>query len=252
MQLFALLFMLVSAVALAGEAADAQKMEGSKTPVVVELFTSEGCSSCPSADALLRDLEASQPLAGVEVIPLGLHVTYWDGLGWPDAYGNPAFADRQTQYAEALGGGTYTPEMVVDGAVGFPGGRDRTLAALQSAASSPKAKIDVKVLKVLKDAVEVEVSVPEGAHPDGAALVVALTQSGLSSDVKRGENAGRVLKHAAVVRSLQVLSAAPKATVRLPRQVAWDLRTLNVVAFTQGRGQTRVLGAARAPVAPQS
>jgi hypothetical protein len=100
--------------------------------------------------------------------------------------------------------------------------------------------------------VEVEVSVAEGARPAGAALVVALTQSGLSSDVKRGENAGRVLQHASVVRALKVLSAAPKATVTLPRQAAWEMRSLNVVAFTQGRGQTRVLGAARAPVAPQS
>jgi hypothetical protein len=246
MRLLALLSMLLSASAFAGD------VQGPKVPVVVELFTSEGCSSCPSADALLRDLETSQSVPGVEVIPLGLHVTYWDGLGWPDAYANPAFADRQARYAEALGGGQYTPELVVDGAVGFPGGRDRTVAALRTAAAAPKAKIDVKVLKVQKDAVEVEVSLAEGARPDGAALVVALTQSGLSSDVKRGENAGRVLQHAAVVRTLKVLGAAPKTTVRLPSQPAWDQRSLHVVAFTQGRGQARVLGAARAPVAPQS
>jgi len=252
MQLLALLLMLVSAAALAGEAGDATKMESPKAPVVVELFTSEGCSSCPSADALLLDLDASQPVPGVEVIPLGLHVAYWDGLGWPDAYGNPMFADRQAQYAEALGGGTYTPELVVDGAVGFPGGRDRTLAALKSAAASPKAKIEVKVIKASKDAVEVEVSLAEGARPAGASLVVALTQSGLSSDVKRGENAGRVLKHAAVVRALKVLPAAAKVTVTLPSRAGWDARSLNVVAFTQAREQLHVLGAARAPVAPQS
>ncbi|HEY8208813.1 MAG TPA: DUF1223 domain-containing protein [Myxococcaceae bacterium] len=242
--------MLVSAIALAGEVG--MPSHASKTPVVVELFTSEGCSSCPSADSLLRDLEATQPVPGVEVIPLGLHVTYWDGLGWPDAYGNPAFADRQAGYAEAIGGGTYTPEMVVDGAVGFPGGRDRTVAALKEAASAPKAPVSVKVLKVLKDAVEVEVSLSEGARPDGAALVVALTQSGLSSDVKRGENAGRVLQHAAVVRTLKVLSAAPRATVRLPYQAAWDQKSMSVVAFTQGRSHRHVLGAARVPVVPAS
>lgn len=246
MQLLALALMLVSAVVLAGEAGSP------KTPVVVELFTSEGCSSCPSADALLRDLEATQPVPGVEVIPLGLHVTYWDGLGWPDAYGSPTFADRQAQYAEVIGGGTYTPEMVVDGAVGFPGGRDRTLAALQDAAGAPKAPVSIKVLKVLQDAVEVEVSLSAGARPDDAVLVVALTQSGLSSDVKRGENAGRVLQHAAVVRALKVLGAAPRATVRLPYQAGWDARSMSVVAFTQGRSHRRVLGAARVPVAPAS
>jgi hypothetical protein len=245
MRLLALLLMILSAVALAGE------VDGSKVPVVVELFTSEGCSSCPSADALVRDLETAQPVPGVEVIPLGLHVTYWDGLGWPDAYGNPAFADRQAHYAEALGGGTYTPEVVVDGAVGFPGGRDRTLAELRSAASAAKAKVGLKVVKVAKDAVEVEVSVPEAARPAGTQLVVALTQSGLSSDVKRGENAGRVLQHAAVVRSLQVVGAAPSVTVRLPAQASWDAKSLSVVAFTQGRAQTHVLGAGRVPVAPR-
>ena len=238
-----LTLMAVSSVALAAEG---------KTPVVVELFTSEGCSSCPSADALLSDLERTQPVPGVEVIPLGLHVTYWDGLGWPDAYGHPSFADRQGRYADVLGGGTYTPELVVDGSAHFPGGRDRTVAALKAAASQSKAKVALKVTKLSKDAVEVEVELSEGARPAGAEVVVALTQSGLSSDVKRGENAGRVLQHAAVVRSLKVAGAAPKVTVRLPRQAAWDARSLSVVAFAQGRGQARILGAARAPVAPAS
>lgn len=240
---FALSLMVMSAVALAGEG---------RVPVVVELFTSEGCSSCPSADALLLDLERTQPVPGVEVIPLGLHVTYWDGIGWPDAYGNPAFADRQGRYASVLGGGSYTPEMVVDGSVHFAGGRDRTVAALKAAAEAQKSPVALKVTHLSKDAVEVEVSLSEGARPAGAELVVALTQGGLSSDVKRGENAGRVLQHTAVVRALKVVGAASKVTVRLPRQAAWDLRTLSVVAFSQGRGQARILGAARALVAPAS
>jgi len=104
----------ISSAPLAGEG---------RVPVVVELFTSEGCSSCPPADALLLELERTRPVAGVEVVALGLHVTYWDGIGWPDPFGDPAFADRQGRYARALGGGSYTPEMVVDGAVDFPGAR---------------------------------------------------------------------------------------------------------------------------------
>jgi len=179
-------------------------------------------------------------------------VTYWDGLGWPDSFGNPAFADRQGRYAESLGGGAYTPEMVVDGSVHFPGGRDRTLAALRAAGESAKALVALRVVKLEKDAVEVEVSLAEGARPAGAELVVALTQGGLSSDVKRGENAGRVLPHAAVVRALKVVGAGPKVTVRLPRQAAWDAKSLSVVAFAQGRGQARILGAARAFLAPAS
>jgi hypothetical protein len=241
--LAALALMAVSSVSLASEG---------KVPVVVELFTSEGCSSCPSADALLSDLEKTQPVPGVEVIPLGLHVTYWDGLGWPDSYGNPAFADRQAQYANALGGGAYTPEMVVDGSVGFPGGRDRTIAALQTSAREPKSPVALRVVKLGKDSVEVEVTVSEGARPSGAELVVALTQGGLSSDVKHGENAGRVLQHAAVVRALKVVGAAARVTVKLPKQGAWDPKSLSVVAFTQGRGQARILGAARAFVAPSA
>src|SRR5262245_31904201 len=181
MRFLALSLMAVSAVVQAEEG---------KVPVVVELYTSEGCSSCPSVDALLADLERTQPVPGVEVIPLGLHVTYWDGLGWPDAFGNPAHADRQGRYADSLGGGTYTPEMVVDGAAHFPGGRDRTLSALKAAAAAAqKSPVSLRVTHLGKDAVEVEVTLSEGARPAGAELVVALTQSGLSSDVKRGENA---------------------------------------------------------------
>lgn len=239
MRPFALLLMVVSQVAFASEG---------RVPVVVELFTSEGCSSCPPTDALLAELDKTQPVPGVEVIALGLHVTYWDGLGWPDPFGQPSHADRQVRYASALGGGTYTPELVVDGAVGFPGGRERTVAALKAAARASKAPLGLKVTRVEKGEVEVEVTVPEGARPAGAELVVALTQGGLASPVKRGENAGRLLEHAAVVRALKVVRAGPRVTVRLPREAAWDPGSLSVVAFAQGRGQARVLGAARAPL----
>lgn len=242
MRRLALSLMVASSVALAGEG---------RIPVVIELFTSEGCSSCPQADALLAALESEQPVPGVEVIPLGLHVTYWDRLGWPDPYGNPAFADRQERYADAIGGGTYTPEMVVDGSVGFPGGRDRTLNAVRKAAEQAgKSPMAIRVVKVEKDAVEVEVKLPESARPADGELVVALTQGGLSTEVKRGENEGRTLKHAAVVRAFKVVvKPAAKVTVKLPREQSWDVKSLKVVAFSQSPGPGRIVAAGQVSVA---
>lgn len=92
-----------------------------RVPVLVELFTSEGCSTCPAADALLADLQREQPIDGVEVIPVGLHVDYFDGRGWKDAFGSDAFTRRQRDYSAIFGPDTmYTPQIVVDGRAAVP------------------------------------------------------------------------------------------------------------------------------------
>jgi hypothetical protein len=242
-----------TATAPSASAADSEgRAAVPRVPVLVELFTSEGCSSCPPADDLLAELASTQPVEGVEVVPLGLHVTYWDGLGWPDAFGHPSHADRQAKYAEAFGrDGVYTPQMVVDGATGFPGGRGRAAEAIRAAAKAAgKVRVELKVVRAGKETVEVELKLPEGERRD-AELVLALTESGLSSQVKRGENAGRTLRHAAVARALQVVGPAKAtATARLELQPRWNRHALQVVAFVQERASRRVVGVAAVPVPP--
>src|SRR2546426_7678566 len=117
--------------------------ESPRTPVLVELFTSEGCSSCPPADMLLGRLQQSQPVAGVEVITLSEHVDYWNQLGWTDPFSSAGLTERQRQYAAALrGDGVYTPQIVVDGKSGFVGSdSQKALRAIAEAAKAPKAGV---------------------------------------------------------------------------------------------------------------
>lgn len=227
-----------------------------RTPVVVELFTSEGCSSCPSADDALARLSRTQPVDGVEFIALGFHVDYWDGLGWKDPYGLPLCAERQRRYAGLNGDNSlYTPQMVVDGQRTFVGDESKARAVATERARQPKVPLRLSA-PVEGDAVVVRVRL-DAAPPPGTELWVALTEDGLSSRVTRGENAGRTLAHAAVVRAWEALPA-PKADthgftseVRLKLAPAWKRERLRAVAVLQeARGPVRGLasvvpGAAR-------
>ena len=133
------------------DAAAMNKMENAmagetqKTPVLVELFTSEGCSSCPPADDVLARLEQDQPFPDIEIIALGQHVDYWNRLGWADPFSSAAFSGRQYNYAEAFGrDGVYTPQMIIDGRAEFPGSTGtKAREAIINAAKSPKATINL-------------------------------------------------------------------------------------------------------------
>src|SRR5215472_16175220 len=164
-----------------------------QTPVLVELFTSEGCSSCPPADKLLQALEAGQPVAGAHIIVLSEHVDYWDRLGWRDPFSSAQFTERQQDYSRLFrDSGPYTPEMVVDGGAGFTGNdRAEALRTIGHAARAAKAAV-----RVSGDTGKLSIDVEGVKH--GADVMLAITERNLISEVARGENAGRRLTHTAV------------------------------------------------------
>ena len=229
--------------------------KGEGVPVVVELFTSEGCSSCPPADELLAKLDKMPGIEGVQVIALGEHVDYWNNLGWVDRFSSEKFSQRQNEYSEALKSrGLYTPQMIVDGRVEFVGGNvSRAREAIAKAAQSPKGKIQLQLSQDNSDtpglSVRVE-SLPKITTGDTAEVVLAVTEDNLRTEVSQGENSGRYLNHSAVVRELSVLGAITgsqttfAAEPKLKLEPTWQRENLRAVALVQERGSRRVIGAA--------
>jgi hypothetical protein len=210
------------------------------------LFTSEGCSSCPAADAALRELEAAQSVPGVEVIALGEHVDYWNRLGWKDGFSSAAYTERQRQYAQGFGIGSYTPQAVVNGRYELVGSRTGELAqTVAKAAKTPQARIS---LAMSGSIAQVRVaSVPAGTA--ATEVLLAITESGLASQVGRGENSGRLLRHASVVRQLMPLGNVGAdgtfmATPELKISAGWKRPNLRAVALVQEVASHRIVGVA--------
>lgn len=226
------------------------KTEANAVPVLVELFTSEGCSSCPSADVVLASLERTQSVAGARIVPLAHHVDYWDGIGWPDPFSSAEATQRQRNYA-SLGSGSYTPQAVVDGRAETIGSRKAMVElAIAEAAKRPHATIGVEIAERKNAAAPVEVTLKVGALPAGAAsdaeLIVALTQNAVRVAVPHGENAGKTLEHTAVTRKLLVAGKVPgpgaalTASLHVPQGLS--AKELRIVAFVQERASRKVLG----------
>src|SRR5215469_5100757 len=218
-----------------------------RPPVLVELFTSEGCSSCPPADAALAALARDPSFQAAEVIPLELHVDYWNNLGWADPFSAPEFTTRQEDYARVLGGdGLYTPQMVIDGwvsGVATPGAMRK---GVEKAAAKGKARLEVLVASA-RPGLDVVVRAPSGLSGH---LRVVLSEDRLSSKVERGENRGLTLAHAPVARLL--VDDGPVSSehhVRLGLSAGWKREQLRVVAFVQEPGG-RVVALGSAPVPP--
>jgi hypothetical protein len=220
----------------------------------VELFTSEGCSSCPPADAALTWLQTSQPVAGADVIALEEHVDYWNSASWADRFSSAEITARQQAYTERFRlDSPYTPQMVVDGRFEFVGSdRDRAEEAIATAAKAPKAEVQIQTAPAAEGKIGLQVSVervPTLPSGDTADVLLAITESSLHSSVAGGENAGRQLTHTAVVRTLEKIGVVranePFTTMtKVALQKAWKRNALNAVVFVQEHTHRTILGAA--------
>jgi hypothetical protein len=227
-----------------------QSASKTPVPVLVELFTSEGCSSCPPADQLLSELVSRQPVPGALVVGLSEHVDYWNHLGWKDPFSNALFSKRQSDYAATFKvEGIYTPQMVVDGRDAFVGSdRERAMAAIATAAAKPRSPV---LLAWTSSAPPVlTISIDGGPAAAGATVRLAITEDGLASDVTRGENGGHRLTHAAVTRDLADIGRTDRtgrfsATRTLALGSGWRRTALHAIVFAQasGSGTIRAAGA---------
>jgi hypothetical protein len=222
-------------------------------PVLVELFTSEGCSSCPPADALLERMDVSQPIPGAQLIVLSEHVDYWDHDGWKDPYSSPAFTERQAEYVHALGLKTpYTPQIIVDGAGELAANGPGVTETLRNAAALPKVSVRITSVTVQGDRPAVlrgraVVDARGQRQRAGVYAVIALDHA--ESQVLRGENSGKHLAHVAVVQEIKKIGKLEKGDsvtheFEFKLKPGIDPTNLRLVVFVQASGPGRVLGTA--------
>lgn len=218
-----------------------------RNPVVLELFTSEGCSSCPPVDRWVERLDAAQPLAGAELIVLSEHVNYWDHQGWKDPYSSAALTQRQENYVRSLGlSGLYTPQVVLDGEVEVhPGDAHQVTDEFHRAAASARLPVHIEDVHVAGGAVTGRVEVAGGSKRGDVLVAVALDRT--QTDVLAGENDGKKLTNVAVVRTLVKIGKTDK---RKPFDQAFRVPiapdeggNLRVIALVQEGGLGPVVGA---------
>ena len=216
-----------------------------KSPVLVELFTSEGCSSCPPADRALTFLEKQQPNSDAEIITLSLHVTYWDDLGWKDKFSSQMFTQRQELYSQRFNlDSIYTPQMVIDGNFELVGSDlTRAQKLISESAKTQKAKVEITNTN---DKLKIKVSeIP--MHKD-ASIYLAIVEDNLISNVGNGENSGKKLEHNSVVRSLQSVGSINQSKndfetdFPLQFESAWKKENLKIIVFAQENQSRKILG----------
>jgi hypothetical protein len=267
---------LAAAIGDGRAAPDPAKGSAGHGPVVVELFTSQGCSSCPPADRLLSRLQVDSR-AGGTVIPLAFHVDYWNRLGWSDPFSSAAWSQRQTNYAQAFHSNRiYTPQLVVGGRSECVGSEEREVMrrirealavepegevtlgapAVGPAAAAPAAAPASAGAGAKNARVTVSARLLRAVRGGNQEVWVALTESGLTTAVKAGENASATLHDDHVVRRLvkaftlpPTAGAASSAEVALPLDGSWNGAALEVVAFIQDPRSLAIHGAAARPLA---
>ena len=234
-----------------------QASANGRTPVLVELFTSEGCSSCPPADRLLESLDA-QPTAGMEVIVLSEHVDYWNHIGWRDPYSSHAYSERQSAYGRRFGlESVYTPQMVVDGRSEFVGSNSSALhKALDAVLHSAKIPVRLSAISATGDLLAGRLEIGNLDSSYGvreAEVYVATALNRAESQVSAGENAGHKLKHVSVVQDIAKIGTLRERQglsqqIQIKIHPGDDPNNLRLIAFVQEPQQGRVMGAAASRV----
>jgi hypothetical protein len=223
----------------------AQAPAAAQNPVVVELFTSEGCSSCPPADALLVKLSEHPSKDGTPLILLGEHVDYWNYIGWTDRFSSKQFSERQSEYASALHAQVFTPQMLIDGQDPFVGNNAADVNARIAAAAKKPKPTQVALAWEGNSRLQVTVHAVDVKKAD---VLLAVTEDGLSTVVQKGENGGQTLHHAAVVRQLREIGSLKNGgfekTLDVSRQSDWNAANLKVAVLIQDPSSKKILGAA--------
>lgn len=230
------------------ESQPAAALPDDRQPVLVELFTSEGCSSCPPADRNLAFLERQQPVTKANIITLAFHVDYWDRLGWKDRFSSPLYSRRQEIYSQEFKlGSNYTPQMVVDGREEFVGSDSgRASKEILKATELEKATVEVTLVDGRMTA-----RISNAPRHTDATVYAAIAEDGISTRVERGENSGKTLEHVSVVRELKTLGML--AAEKTEFDAAMDVQSppdakaenLKVVVFIQENESRRIVGVGR-------
>lgn len=219
---------------------------GDKGFAVVELFTSEGCSSCPPADALVAKIEKES--AGKPVYILAYHVDYWDRLGWKDQFSSPDFSKRQREYARFLkSASVYTPQVVVNGKTEFIGSQEGTLSKAigQNLEHSVGTKLNIDVTGITAKQATLKYTID---NPDkNTVLQVAVIEKSATSKVTAGENNGRIIGHVQIVRTLQkVALTGVTGTTNVVLADGFDIKSWEIIGLLQNKLDGAITGAARA------
>jgi hypothetical protein len=222
----------------------AQDLKSAAGPfAVVELFASEGCSSCPPADDLLRRITNDARTNNKRVFTLSFQVDYWNYLGWTDPFSSPQFTRRQQQYAGILPGGVYTPEMIINGHEAFVGSdEDKARAYIDQSLAKP-AENNI-VLNIDLSGNDLKINYHCDHQSSKSVINFALVERGLESHVNAGENEGRTLLHDNIVREFKSVDLNnAQGTVVLSKPEAKNLTRFSVIAYIQSKEDMSILAA---------
>ncbi len=223
--------------------------------VLVELFTSEGCSSCPPADALLRQIDGTRTAAGQLIVGVSEHVTYWNGLGWSDPYSSTIYTVRQNAYGSRFRlDSVYTPQMVINGAQQIVGSdRDGLERAIEHESGRPRMPLHILSATVVGGVLNLTFTADGTSSPQGADITAVLADDLDRSSVLHGENSGRTLTHVAVARSLARIATVHGPTektvqVPLPASFGSGKGGHHLILFAQAANLGPVLGTDSKPI----